>query len=145
MKSAGLPKHLLIAFVLATILYFGAYGLMEHFRTHNGLWQVTFLSNGGANAPTLIINEPQLNIHDFHLTFPTQTAPATNATLTFDHARDVPFDVPFGRCVFLDAMSQPGTVTFTMFGHEIQLIPRTLTVDKNDYDWHATNSLVIRP
>lgn len=117
---------------------------MEHLRTRHGLWEVTFTS-AATQAPSLTINEHKLGIHDFRISFPAQTAPATNATLTFDHAREVPFDVPFGRCIFLDAMSQPGTVTFAMFGHEVQLISRTLTVDKKDYDWHSLTNLEVRP
>ena len=56
-------------------------------------------------------------------------------TLEFSQARAVPFDVPFGKCVFLDPLFLPGTVTFEMFGHEIQLLPRVLTIDKVEHPW----------
>ena len=43
----------------------------------------------------------------------------------------------------MDTISLPGTVTFQMFGHEIELLPRVLTIDRQEYPWRpeATISL----
>jgi hypothetical protein len=49
----------------------------------------------------------------------------------------VPFDVPFGKCVFMDTTFLPGTLAFELFGHEIQLIPRVLTIDKQEQPWRS--------
>ena len=130
---------------MAAVLYGGAYFGMEHLRTRNGPWQVTFASGGGTNAPALIINEPKLNVINCRIDFPARTAPPTNVTVVFNQAREVPFDVPFGRCIALDATSEPGTVTLTLFGHEIELLSRALTVDKKDYDWGSVTNLKIIP
>jgi hypothetical protein len=49
----------------------------------------------------------------------------------------------------MDTTFLPGTIVIDLFGHEIQLIPRVLTIDKTDFPWEsgktipvsATNSL----
>jgi hypothetical protein len=141
MKPAATVKLFLTAFVIAVVVYFAAFYGIEHRRTKNGPWRVTFASDGGASPPCLVIDEPKLDITCLKITFPGQTAPATNAVMVFDEPRDVPFAVPFGNCVFMDAISLPGTVVFSMFGHEIQLLPRVLTIDKQEHRWQSNTTL----
>ncbi|EEF59441.1 hypothetical protein [Pedosphaera parvula] len=136
MKSASPAKHFILAFLIALVLYVVFYTTIEHRRTRNGPWRVTF-SSDTTNAPIVIINEPKLNISNVRLVFPNMKAPATNATVVFDPPRPVPFDLPIGQCIFLDTTFQPGTVVFNIFGHEIQLIPRVLTIDKKEYPWQS--------
>jgi hypothetical protein len=144
-KSTGQLRHFLLAFGLAAAVYGLAFYAMEHRRARNGPWRVTFSSAGGTNAPCLVINEPGLNLSDRRLTFPNHSAPATNTTVVFDQPRDVPFDLPFGKCIFLDGTALPGTVTLVLFGHEVELLPRAVTIDKKDYDWSAISNLEVRP
>jgi hypothetical protein len=141
MKPAGPLKLFVSAFVIAVLVYAVAFYAIEHRRTKNGPWRVTFSSADGASPPSLVIDEPQLNIANFKIDFPGQTAPATNAVLVFDQPQEVPFAVPFGNCIFMDAISLPGTVAFNIFGHEIQLIPRVLTIDKKEYPWQSNATL----
>jgi hypothetical protein len=141
MKPAAPLKLFLSAFGIAVLVYFSAFYGIEHRRTANGPWRVTFASDGGASPPCLIVDEPKLNITALKITFPGQTAPATNAVMVFDQPREVPFAVPFGNCVFMDAISLPGTVAFNMFGHEIQLLPRVLTIDKQEHPWQSNTTL----
>jgi hypothetical protein len=53
--------------------------------------------------------------------------------------------VPFGKFVFHDLMYLPGTVTLELFGHEIELLPRVLIIDRKEYPWKsgATISLAV--
>jgi hypothetical protein len=141
MKPAGPLKLFVSAFVIAVLVYAVAFYGIEHRRTKNGPWRVTFSSAGGASAPCLVIDEPQLRITSLKIIFPGQSAPATNGVLVFDQPREVPFPVPFGNCVFMDAISLPGTVVFSIYGHEIQLIPRVLTIDKKEYPWQSNTTL----
>ncbi len=141
MKPAAPAKLFLSAFAIAVVVYFAAFYGIEHRRTAHGPWRVTFASDGGASPPCLIIDEPYLNIAGLKITFPGQTAPATNAVMVFDGPQDVPFAVPFGNCVFMDAISLPGTVVFDVFGHEIQLLPRALTIDKKEHPWQSNTTL----
>ena len=126
----GLPlKRIFCVFLISLAAYPVIFFLIEHARTRKGPWRITFATAGESSHPCLIINEPRLNLADVKITFPRQSIPATNTVLIFDQPREVPFDVPFGQCIFLDLLSQPGTVTLRLFGHEIQLLPRVLTID----------------
>ena len=143
MKSPGVLKHFIIAFALALALYIVFFTFIEGRRTRNGPWRVAFGSAGSNSPPFLIINEPRLKISNVRVMFAGASAPRTNAVMIFDTPREVPFDVPLGQCVFMDLISQPGTVTFNLFGHEVQLIPRALTIDKKDVRWESDKTIAV--
>ncbi len=132
-------KHFISAFAIALLLYATLYSGIEHRRTKNGPWQVTFANTGG--IPTLIVNEPKLRISNLRINFPSEQASSTNYTMTFDQPQPVPFAVPFGQCVFIDPTFLPGTIALNMFGHEIQLLPRVLTIDKKEYAWQSDTTI----
>jgi len=58
-------------------------------------------------------------------------------TLAFEQPRQVPYDLPIGRCLFMDTTFLPGTIVMEIFGHEIQLIPRVLTIDRQEQPWKS--------
>ncbi|MDB6122364.1 MAG: hypothetical protein JWQ71_1357 [Pedosphaera sp.] len=142
MKSAGPAKHFILAFVIAVVLYAVAYTLIEHRRTNRGPWQVSFTSDV-SGTPAIAINEPKMGISNLKITFPNDQLSATNSLVIFDPPRQVPFDVPLGQCIFLDTTFQPGTVVLNLFGHEIQLIPRVLTIDKKEYPWQSESTIAV--
>lgn len=144
MKPGGALRHFLFALALALGLYAGLFAWIQHRRVAQGPWTVTFAAEAG--APLLIINQPRLGITNVHLQFPDQSV-ATNfsAVVRFSAARPVPFDLPLGRCVFLDPLFLPGTVTLEVFGHEIQLLPRVLTLDGTEHPWRSGETLVLPP
>jgi hypothetical protein len=147
MKSDGALRHFVLAGLLALICYGVFYFIIEHRRTRKGPWEITF-TNSPAGAPTLIINQPKLAISNVQITFPDQPPPAATAftRLTFEQARPVPYDVPFGKCVFLDTTFLPGTVTLQIYGHEIELLPRVLMIDQQDHPWLSiTTNLTLHP
>jgi hypothetical protein len=142
MKSDNLLRHVWIPFAIAVVVYVVFYGGIEHRRTRNGPWQVTFRTDAGGE-PILLINQPKLAITNLQITFVGETnSISTNALMVLDTPKPVPYDIPFGKCVFMDTTFLPGTIVFDLFGHEIQLIPRVLTIDKKDIPWSA-NVLVI--
>lgn len=147
MKSSGPLKHFVLALVIAIPLYFISFSYIENRRTRHGPWQVTFTNEAG--VPELIINEPKLKLANLKIVFPGEPASATNATLTFTQPQQVPFNVPFGQCVFEDTTFQPGTIVFLLFkndnspGHEIQLMPRVLTIDKQEHAWQSDRTISV--
>ena len=141
MKLPGPLKHFIIAFAIALILYATFYSFIENRRTRQGPWRVGFDVEGG--IPSLVVNEPQLGLANVKITFPGEAISTTNSTLVFLQPRDVPFDVPFGKCVFEDTTFQPGTVVFNLFGHEVQLMPRVLTIDHQEYAWQSDKNFAV--
>src|SRR5437773_7748901 len=103
MKSDGPLKHFVVALLLAVGCYALFYPSIEHRRTRKGPWEVTFAQTNGG-VPLLIINQPKLAITNVQVLFADQVVGAgqTNAHMIFNEPKPVPFDVPFGTCVFMD-------------------------------------------
>ena len=144
MNRDRLLKHTLVAFGIALLIYVTFYTAIEHRRTRAGPWQATF-THDTAGAPTIIINQPALGITNVQISFlgESNALPAVAHTLHFGEARAVPFDVPFGKCVFLYTTFLPGTVALNLSGHEVQLLPRVLTIDKVERPWSSGETISI--
>ena len=143
MKSDNLLRHLAVPFVIAVVVYVISYSWIEHRRTRKGPWEVTF-TNDASGAPALVINQPALSITNLQITFPGESA-RTNASLDFKTPQQVPWDLPYGKCVFMDTTFLPGTVTMDLFGHEIELIPRVLTIDQKEMPWVSNKVIPVAP
>ena len=61
---------------------------------------------------------------------------ASNATgrVLFDRVKQ---PVPFGKVIYEDLTFLPGVVTFDLFGHEIELLPRALIANKKQVAWQS--------
>src|SRR5436190_6882127 len=148
MKSDNPLKHFVLAFLLALIVYALFYQGIEHRRARNGPWRVTF-TNDASGVATILINQPKLSITNVQITFPGESVSPANpagslGTLIFSQPKQVPFDVPFGKCIFMDSTFLPGTLTFHLFGHEIELLPRVLLIDHKEYPWVSNSSVILR-
>jgi len=136
----------MFAFVLALVGYILCYQWIEHRRTRNGPWQVTFTraTNG---EPAIVINHCSLAITNLRIHFAgVPFEPSTNtATLRFAQPQDVPYELPFGKCIFMDTSFLPGTVTLRLFSHEIELLPRTLVLDHREQPWRSGISITLPP
>ena len=143
MKRSRLGLQLLLVFAAALIGYAAVYGWIEHRRVVKGPWVVTFASESG--VPALTVNQATLGITNLQIVFARGRAP-TNATQTvdFSQARPWPYAVPFGQCVFMDTTFLPGTIALEMFGHEIQLLPRVLTIDKVERPWRSGETIELK-
>jgi hypothetical protein len=144
MKPEGPTKHFILAFLLALAGYIVFYQIIEHRRTRDGPWRVTF-NTGAAGVPDIVINQPKLGITNVQISFVGQTQFAMNGpvTLLFRQPKPVPYEVPFGNCVFMDTTFLPGTVTFLLFGHEIELLPRVLVVDRQEHPWRTDTAIAL--
>ncbi|HSU55054.1 MAG TPA: hypothetical protein VLT36_13425, partial [Candidatus Dormibacteraeota bacterium] len=136
----------LIAFGIAIVVYVISYSWIEHRRTHKGPWQVTFTTNS-VGAPLLIVNQSNLGLTNVPIVLPPTTSSTTNVpgtkasplpvSLTFQAPKPVPYPVPFGQCIFMDTTFLPGTLTFNLGGHEIELLPRTVILDHEEHSWKS--------
>lgn len=136
MKPDRFPKQIAVVFAVTFALYLTVFYGIEHLRSRKGPWEVTFTQDA-AGHPAIVVSQATLKISDVKVTFPGELIAATNQMrkLVFDQPQPVSYEVPFGRCLFEDLTFLPGTVTFDLFGHEIELLPRILTIDKREYAW----------
>ncbi len=135
MKSDGIGKHILFAFIIALILYLGSFRFIEHARQKKGPWQVTFKSDATGH-PSVTASHEQLKISNVRFVFPEVETGQSNflATVVFDSPIT---NIPFGKVIFLDTTFLPGTITMDLFGHEIELLPRVLVLDKKEIPWKS--------
>jgi hypothetical protein len=135
MKSEGIGKPLIIASLSAAVLYFATFYVIEHFRNVKGPWQVAFRSDA-QGQPAIDVSHEKLNISHVSFVFVGERIDQTNtsSTVFFDSPKT---NIPFGKVLFLDTTFLPGTVTFSLFGHEIELLPRTLVVNLKELPWKS--------
>ncbi|SRR6266498_2738776 len=145
MKRDNPAKHFILAFAIALAGYVLVYRVIENQRTRKGPWLVTF-TNSLSGTPEIVINQAALNISNVQIEFAnallmTNQFLITNdhqpITLRFNQPKPVPYDVAFGKCVFMDTTFQPGTLTFQFFDHEIELLPRVLVIDRKEHAWKS--------
>jgi hypothetical protein len=132
-------KHAAIAFVIALLGYVGFYACDAHVRSRKGPWMVRFdaTTNG---EPLLFIQQPRLNIST-HVLLEGEKATNAPGEVLFTDMRHL--DTPYGRVRFHDLTYLPGTIVLDVYGHEIQMMPRTLTLDLKEVGWQngVTNTL----
>lgn len=135
MKSDGIGKHLIFAFVLALVLYLGVFGLIQYYRNVKGPWHVTFQTDA-EGRPSVSASQQQLNISNVSFVFPEVHIALTNfsSRVVFDSPIT---NIPFGKVLFLDTTFLPGTVTLELFGNEIELLPRVLVLNKKEIAWKS--------
>jgi len=146
MKPDGPMKHFIIAFLLAGACYALFYPAIEHRRVRKGPWEVWF-TNSSEGIPVVIINQPTLAITNVQISFPEQPAlpPVSLTNLLFSQPRPVPYKLPLGECVFMDTTFLPGTLTFQLLGHEIELLPRVLVIDRQEHPWLSDSTITLHP
>ena len=139
MKRERLIQHLAVAFAAALVVYGIAFGVIDFLRTRKGGWEVGFQTDP-SGVPALTVSQPWLGITNVTFRFPGRHSTQTNLqrTIVFDQPTT---NVPFGRVVYLDTTFLPGSVVFDMFGHEIQLLPRVLLVDRHETPWQSGTTI----
>lgn len=138
-------KHFALAFCIALAAYIGLYSLLQYQRARKGPWQVTFTNQPSGEA-AILVNQPSLKITNVTLCFPGHTGGAGSShTVSFDAARAVPFEVPFGQCVFVDNTFLPGSVTLQLFSNQIELLPQSLILNTRKQPWPSNHAVLAVP
>ncbi len=87
-----------------------------------------------------MINQPRLKLSDVKIVFTGERVTNPPATVAFDMPQKA---VPFGRVKFEDFTYLPGTLTIDLFGHEIELLPRTLYVNRQAHPWKSGDTITL--
>jgi hypothetical protein len=142
MQREPIIRNVLLVFVGAVVLYAVSFGVIEHLRTRKGGWQVTF-STDAQGTPKLDVAQPWLGLSNITLSFPDQHLALSNLIqrVIFDQPIT---NVPFGSVKYLDTTFLPGAIVFDLFGHEVQLTPRVLILDRRDRPWQNGSDVEVR-
>jgi hypothetical protein len=133
--------HFLAAFLLAAIVYSSVFFIDHQLRTRRGPWEVTFTAQPG-DPPRLTINQAGLGLSNVHIEFPGEVADTVQEKVRF-HSPEQP--VPLGRVVYEDLTYLPGVVTLELFGHEIELLPRVLYLNRQAQPWRSDVTIPLLP
>jgi hypothetical protein len=136
MNRDRLSHHLLIAFLMALVLYVAGFWFIESRRVAESPWVVGFQTNADGQV-VIDIRQKSLGLGPVEIRIETTRSGGAVARqeVVFDTPRPVPFAVPEGQCIFQDATFLPGTVALEIAGVAIQLIPRALTIGTNEFAW----------
>jgi len=145
-KPGSSLKHFFLAFLIATVGYAIVFQLIEGRREDKGPWQVMFTSNADGDA-TVVIDQPRLAVKNARITFMDSKYVRAGDPLvyTFAQPTNTPFALPFGDCKLMDLRFLPGTVTFSFYGHEIELLPRALMIDRQEHPWRQDIIINLHP
>ena len=135
--------------VIAAVVYFGFYSFDQWMRKKDGPWEVTFDKDANG-TPILIINWAARDYSNCTVLFHGDSVPEGFELVKTNYVdpSHLPLKVPFGEWFFADLTYLPGTVTYNFFAedanasskgrrHEIELLPRGLVVNREEYPWKA--------
>ncbi len=141
MRSSFPAKTAFIVFGVVTALYFVAFHGIEYLRARKGPWEVAFGGDKEGNA-ALTVSQPALGLSGVRIVARGERATNAPGTVRFDQVKR---PVPDGRVIYEDLTFLPGVVTFDFHGHEVELLPRSLIVNKRLVPWQSGATVDLWP
>lgn len=141
MNSGLTVKKVVLIFAVVLAIYFAMFVAIEKSRLTKGPWRVEFQAVAGGDA-TLIVAQPYLNVTNARIVVHGETITNFSGQVTFDRVKQ---PVPFGSVIFEDLTFLPGVVTFNLLGHEVELMPRALVVNKKLVPWQPGMTVELWP
>ena len=141
MKSGFTAKSIVLLFFAVLGLYLVVFFGIERARQHKGPWEVDFQTNP-EGSPQLIVSQAKLGLSDVKIVVHGENISNTTGRVSFDHVKR---PVPFGKVIYEDLTFLPGVVTFDLFGHEIELLPRALIANKKQVAWKSGITIDLWP
>lgn len=141
MSAWPLRRKLLLLAAATLGFYVAAFYGIEWWRERLGPWEVTFVSTTN-QPPALLIHQAKLGIERVEVVFAGETAPPTNVCLRFDQPMR---SVPWGAVVHQDPVTFPGVVTLHLFGHEVEMMPRVLSLNRRTVAWTPRSQHRLNP
>jgi hypothetical protein len=137
------PKQFVATFLVVAAAYFSVFYGIEYLRHRHGPWQATF-AVGTDGEPSVTVRQPALGLEGVELRFPGE------ATEWAGGATNVVFgepgvEVPFGEVIYEDLTFLPGVVTFNLFGHLVEFMPRVLNLNHREAAWDAAKVHTMDP
>ena len=137
LKTVGL------VFAVVLALYASVFAGIEYRRHKHGPWNVEFVTDA-AGQPAIRVAQAHLGIGAVEITFAGERLDRTNLQERVACDR-VLRPLPFGKRIFEDLTFLPGTETVDFFGHEVELLPRVLIVNRREIPWQSGQRLELHP
>ena len=141
MNSSFTAKTVVLLFVAVLALYLVVFYGIERARQHKGPWEVEFLTDA-QGSPAVVVSQAALALGKVTIVFHGESSTNPASRVRFDRVLQ---PVPFGKVIYEDLTFLPGVVTFDLFGHEIEVLPRALVVNKKLVQWRSGMSVDLWP
>jgi hypothetical protein len=140
-RGDNMRQILAVSFVLALVMYVGCFWWIQHERSVKGPWVIVFAADA-QGSPSLQISQVKLRISE-KLIFPDDRITRTNFSerIVFSEAMT---NLPFGEMLLQDELYLPGSVTLRVAGHQIEILPRVLILDKKESPWQMGHEIALR-
>lgn len=134
-------------FIGTLFLYITFYGGCMAYRHKGGPWAITQDKLPDGTPIVKIEHHRILSNAPVILHFPGEVAPArfTNHPLLRIYSQPNTNTLPYGPVVFLDTTFLPGNVTLDVFGHLVEMVPRTLYIDGKEVGWNPGTNITLSP
>jgi len=130
-----------VAAAIAVAAYVFLFSLDQYLQHRSGPWTVVFQASPGGE-PSLSISHQRKGIEEVTILFSGVTNDPVSTVVEF---RKPTVSIPFGRLKHTDLTYLPGTVTLEVFGHEIELLPRTLYINRQEKEWRSGDVIRLGP
>ncbi|MBM3847483.1 MAG: hypothetical protein FJ405_14520 [Verrucomicrobia bacterium] len=135
-------KPVLLFFAALVPVYLLVYWGIESTRRASKPWELGFIVDSN-RVPSLRIRQPNLGIGDVLIRFPDERL--TNAPSETIVILDRPQPpIPFGTRISQDLTFLPGVETLELMGHEIEIAPRTLVLNRKETPWSSNAVFELR-
>ena len=134
-----------VVFIATLFLYVTIYGGCAAARQRGGPWVVIQGKGAGGEPWVRIAHHRVLGTNEVTLRFPGEVAPARFTNDPYTRIFNTPNTnaLPYGPTPFVDVTFFPGTVAIDVFGHLIEMVPRTLYHDGREIPWVPGTNMVV--
>lgn len=134
-------KSMALLFVGVLAAYLGCFYGLEHLRHRKGAWVGDFHA-APDGAPELVVSQDWLGVTNVTLRLAGEKMTNGGGRVVFDRVKQ---PVPFGRVIYEDLTFLPGVITFDLYGHEVELVPRLLVADRRQLPWQSEQTIELWP
>lgn len=129
----GFPFRPIFLFFLVLVpCYLMIFLGVEHWRNRQGPWILTFTIEA-TGVPVLRVQHSLIVPSGVEIRFADEhPSGLTNGSVTLSRPLQV---LPWGERISEDLMAFPGVETLNLFGHEVELAPRVLVVNRHEIPW----------
>jgi hypothetical protein len=141
MQSGFTARSIALLFLVVLTLYAVVFSALEKARQRKGPWEVGFQTNTQGD-PMLLVSQAKLGLREVRIIVHGENPSTATGRVVFDRVKQ---PVPFGSVIYEDLTFLPGVVTFDLFGHEIELLPRALIANKQLVSWQSGMTMDLWP
>ncbi len=135
-------RPVLIFFAVLVPIYFATFFWIERTREKDGPWTLTFQADS-EGRPSLQIRQTTLGVALVEVRFPEEKISTNGLPVTVTLDKPL-IPLPFGQRVSEDLTFRPGVETLDLFGHEVEIAPRVLVLNRREIPWQPNAVHVLK-